>query len=210
MGGAHQVSKPADRNKHDMYPTHHSIVWQLVHEITIPAHWHIFEPACGRKDIIKALRKSGVKNKITAKDYVPKGDDFLICSGSYDMIFTNPPFSLATEFLERAFLVAKYMIVFLLPLDYLHGKDRFDRFYSRERGWRLSEIYVFVRRPMFTDKVRKDGKYGTGSTTFAWFIWVPGDTRIPPVTKHIDNSEYVIGEKKKKIVPKEQMEFIYE
>ena len=154
---------------------------------------------------MKALRKSGVKNKIVAKDFKNTGDAFLICTDRCDAIITNPPFSLATEFLETAFRVAKHMIIFLLPLDYLHGKDRFDRLWNRDAGWRISEIYVFVRRPMFTDKVRKDGKYSTGSVTFAWMIFVRGEMVVPPVMRLIDNSEYVCGVRKSKKEEKGQM-----
>jgi hypothetical protein len=181
------------------------MVWQLIPRIYIPKDWIIFEPACGKKDIVKALRKSNVKNKIIAKDYKSTGDDFLVCTDRYDMVFTNPPFSLATEFLETAFRVAKHMIIFLLPLDYLHGKDRFDRLWSKEAGWRISEIFVFVRRPMFTDRVRKDGKYSTGSVTFAWFVFIRGEMAIPPVMRLIDNSEYVVGVRKKSAEPEGQL-----
>lgn len=205
MGGAHQVSTGVKRNDGDFYPTHHSMVWQLVPYLYIPKNWIIFEPACGKKDIVKALRKSNVKNKIVARDF-RDGDDFLVCQESYDLVFTNPPFSLATEFLETAFRVARHMIIFLLPLDYLHGKDRFDRLWNRETGWRLSEVYIFIRRPMFTDRVRKDGKYSTGSVTFAWFIFIRGEMAIPPVMHLIDNSEYVVGVKKSKKNLEGQME----
>ena len=97
----------------------------------------------------------------------------------------------------------------LLPLDYLHGSDRYQTFYKEQKDFYLSQVHVFVRRPMFIDSVRSDGCYNTGSVTFAWFIWLKILEGIPdPIIKWIDNNQYVIGSGKEKI--KDQEEFIFE
>ncbi len=186
------------RNKNDFYPTHHSLVWQLIASIDIPKQYNIHDPASGENDIIKALRECGVTNNITGKD-LTTGDDFLIEENSYDIIFTNPPFSLADVFLEKAFDVAKESVIFLLPLDYLHGLDRYNSFYKEQKKFYLSEVYVLVRRPMFSDCVRDDGCYPTGSVTFAWYIWnkIKGDFTDPKI-KWINNNDYAIGSKSNK------------
>ena len=186
------------RNENDFYPTHHSLVWQLMEQLNIPEDYHIHDPACGEDDILKALQECGINNYLSGSD-ITNGDDFLIDNGLHDIIFTNPPFSLASLFLEQAFRVANDAIIFLLPLDYLHGQDRFDSFYANQKDFYLSQVYIFVRRPMFTDKVRPDGCYNTGSVTFAWFVWLRVLEGIPdPIIKWIDNNQYVIGSKTEK------------
>lgn len=198
MGGGFKHSVRGKRNKNDFYPTHHSMVWQLMERISIPEYYGIHDPACGENDILIALDDTGIKNKLSGKD-ISTGDDFLVDNGIYDVIFTNPPFSIANIFLEKCFRATKRAIILLLPLDYLHGKDRYDSFYKEQKDFYLQDIYCFVRRPMFADSVREDGRYNTGSVTFAWFVWVKAGKmggRYPdPRFKWIDNNQYVIGSK---------------
>ena len=186
------------RNENDFYPTHHSMVWQLMGKLHIPETYKIYDPACGNDDILKALKECGINNHMSGSD-ITKGDDFLTDSNLYDVIFTNPPFSIANIFLEQAFRLANDAVIMLLPLDYLHGSDRYQTFYKDQNIFYLSQVYVFVRRPMFTDSVREDGCYNTGSVTFAWFVWTRILEAIPdPIIKWIDNNKYVIGSTKKK------------
>ncbi len=196
------------RNDNDLYPTHHSMTWQLMEQLKIPEDYGIHDPACGNNDILIALQECGVKNQITGTDLIPQGDDFLISDDSHDVIFTNPPFTLASLFLEKAIEVARDAIIFLLPLDYLHGYNRYISFYKQQEKFYLSQVYIFVRRPMFTKSVRKDGRYNTGSVTFAWFVWTRiwddmvggSDNSVPePIIKWIDNNKYVIGSTIKKV-----------
>ena len=66
---------------------------------------------------------------------------------------------------------------------------------------------IKVRRPMFTDSVRSDGCYNTGSITFAWFVWLRILEGIPdPIIKWIDNNEYVISVNKK-VIEKQRILF---
>lgn len=198
MNSAFKHSLKGKRNKNDFYPTHHSMVWQLMEQLKIPDNLSIHDPACGKDDIIKALKETGIKNKITGKD-LSTGNDFLIENDTYDIIFTNPPFSIANVFIEKAFRNSKELVIMLLPLDYLHGSDRYNIFYKNQKSFYLKEVYIFVRRPMFTDCVNTEGTYSTGSVTFAWFIWEKINGIFPePIIKWIDNSKYTSGSKKNK------------
>ena len=85
------------RNENDFYPTHHSMVWQLMGKLHIPETYKIYDPACGNDDILKALKECGINNHMSGSD-ITKGDDFLTDSNLYDVIFTNPPFSIANIF----------------------------------------------------------------------------------------------------------------
>jgi 23S rRNA G2445 N2-methylase RlmL len=121
-------------------------------------------------------------------------DDF--CSHNFsekfDFIITNPPFSLAYEFIQKAKQIATHKFAFLLPLSYLHGKTRFDEIWS-DRNFPLSRIYVFVRYPMLGNKLRIDGKYKTGMMVYAWYVWDKNTINKEPIIKWIDNHKYVIG-----------------
>lgn len=197
------------RNKNDFYPTHHSMVWQLMEKIEIPSYYNIHDPACGENDILKSLQECGIHNKLTGDD-LTKGNDFLTDDKKHDVIFTNPPFSIADVFIEKAFMNSKEMVIMLLPLDYLHGSNRYNIFYKTQKIFYLKEVYVFVRRPMFTDSVNSEGTYSTGSVTFSWFIWEKIRGEYPdPVLKWIDNSKYTIGSKKNKNIDEDPQGLLF-
>ena len=92
-------------------------------------------------------------------DYLTKD----IGGNKFDLIISNPPFSLAQEFIDKALkdvVVGGYVVMFL-PLNYL-GTDK-------RRDWWLNKmpkyICVHSHRPSFTP----DGK--TDSREYAHFIW---------------------------------------
>lgn len=118
------------------------------------------------------------------------GQDFLQETERYDAIITNPPFSIAYEFIQKAKTLTNYF-AFLLPLSYLHGKKRFDNIYS-DTEFSLSRIYVFTRYPMLGEKLREDGKYNTGMMVYAWFVWDKKTAGKEPVIKWIDNNHFVL------------------
>lgn len=71
--------------------------------------------------IVDVLIKKGY-NVITT--HIENGQDFFIYEpNGYDMIITNPPYSLKDRFLERAFKLKK-PFMFLLPLTTLEGIKR--------------------------------------------------------------------------------------
>ncbi len=86
------------------------------------------------------------------------GAGFRDCS----VIITNPPFSLAREFITKARAVApQATLVFLLRLNFLGSEER--------HGWLsrdMPDIYQLPNRPSF---VR--GK--TDSVEYGWFVWGP-------------------------------------
>lgn len=91
-------------------------------------------------------------------------------SGKYQ-ILTNPPYSLAMEFILRAAVEAPRVDrTFLLRLNFLGSQKR--------AGWlraNAPDVFVLPRRPSFTP----DGK--TDATEYAWFSWGPkrgGQIRI--------------------------------
>ncbi|MDD5305132.1 MAG: hypothetical protein PHS14_18695, partial [Elusimicrobia bacterium] len=125
--------------------------------------------------------------------------DFLEETRRFPTIITNPPFSLSTAFILKCKEVATHRFSLLMPIDYLHGLERFRRIFSARDHWKLSSLHIYVRRAMLSGSVRADGRYRTGMITWAWYTW----TRRPawqrsraPSIYWIDNDEYVVrGEK---------------
>jgi hypothetical protein len=177
------------RKEKDFYPTPFSITQQILERETLPGT--ILEPSCGDGAIVGVLKKNGYTN-IIAKD-LQLGNDFLKEIEQYDTIITNPPFSLAQDFILKAKQIAKQKIVLLLPLSYLHGVKRYEEIYQ-DKEFPLRCIYVFTRYPMLGDPLREDGCYKTGMIVYAWFCWEK-EYHGEPCIRWINNQKYIIKEK---------------
>lgn len=106
-----------------------------------------------------------------------RGTDFLGVEPSawgkrYDVVATNPPFSLAEEFIRHSFgfLSERGVVVMLLRLNFLEGMKRkpfFDEFMP---------TYIFVHRKRIGfNHNRKTGRKGTDSVAYAHYVWLPPD-----------------------------------
>lgn len=189
MGKNFSCNNLGQRKKSDFYETPYSMTSQFIEAENIPKKWKILEPACGDGAIVKVLEK--YEYSVIGKS-IEHGNDFLDENQRYDAIITNPPFSLAFEFINKAKEISNY-IAMLLPLSYLHGKQRYDTIYS-DTTFPLSKVYVFTRYPMLGDPLRSDGKYRTGMMVYAWFVWIKGANNLPTIS-WLDNNKYVLNKK---------------
>jgi len=178
------------RKKSDFYETPYTLTRKFLDVEYFNKNSTVCEPACGGGAITRVLKEHWEDDKVTAYD---QETNFLWETGEYDYIITNPPFSIAFEFIQRAKLVAKSKFAFLLPLSYLHGKKRFDEIYS-DRTYGLERVYVFTRYPMLGESLREDGKYNTGMMVYAWYVWTNGYSGLPTVD-WLDNNEDVLSKK---------------
>jgi hypothetical protein len=178
------------RKKSDFYETPYSITRHLLNVEDFDYNLIICEPACGDGAIVKVLRE---KTNNTIFYDIEK--NFLTEIEQYDYIITNPPFSIAYEFIQKAKIVAKKKFAFLLPLSYLHGKKRYDDIYS-DKEYPLKKVYVFTRYPMLGEKLREDGKYNTGMMVYAWFIFEK-NYNGPSMIDWIDNNSDVLSKNDK-------------
>jgi len=178
------------RKKSDFYETPYSITRHLLNKEPFDADMTVCEPACGDGAIVNVLKEKWKDDKIINYD-IEK--NFLNDTQQYDYIITNPPFSLAYEFIIQSKRLATKQFAFLLPLSYLHGKKRYDDIYM-DRRYGLKKVYVFTRYPMLGDKLRQDGKYRTGMMVYAWYIFENGYDQLP-VIDWIDNNKDVINSK---------------
>jgi hypothetical protein len=83
----------------------------------------------------------------------------------FDVVLTNPPFSLAMEFIRACMPIATHKF-FLLRLNFLGSEER-SKFIRETRP----DIYVLPNRPSFTGG-------GTDSIEYAWWHFFPGSTGI--------------------------------
>jgi len=120
--------------------------------------WVIWEPACGKGNLVEALSQENFS--VIGTDIL-EGHDFLKWQPEkFDCVITNPPFSVKEKFLERCYALEKPFAL-LLPLTTLEGKERQALF--KKHG---VEIILFNKRINFETPSGK----GSGSWfATAWF-----------------------------------------
>lgn len=126
---------------------------------------HFHEPCKGAGaiyDRIRCLRKSYCE--------IAEGIDYLTHAphSRYDLIITNPPFSLALEFLQKSLQEAD-TVVYLLRLNFLGSQER-RAFWQANRP---THVLALSQRPCFVWVCKgKGGGKGCGSS------YLPESTRV--------------------------------
>lgn len=176
------TNRGAIRKENDFYPTPAVVIETLLdnYHIGDRGGTKILEPCAGNGNIIKALQERGytsIKAVELRKEEAENLNnmlgygnfaiaDFLTLNpkhiGDIDVVITNPPFSLAMEFLQKSLEIVKDdgKVIFLLRLGFLASRKRFG--FMRENP--PTEMYVLNQRPSFTGK-------GTDAQEYAWFVW---------------------------------------
>lgn len=167
-----QVNRaPLKERRGDRYDTPEVAVRALLKVEKLPHK--IWEPACGTGNIVRALREAG--HKVFATDLNDRGCpssiariDFLLPSipVECDAIVTNPPFSLAEQFVEIALKRAP-LVIMLLRLGFMESKRR-SRILD---GAGLARIHVFAKRLPMMHRDGWQGRKANSGMALAWFIW---------------------------------------
>lgn len=110
------------------------------------------------------------------------GVDFLTESypSKFDNVITNPPFSLAKEFAERALEISREKVILFAKIQFLEGQQRKDFFAVHPPR----SVYVFSKRvnPLRNGiEVDENGKPWSSTMCFAWFVWEHGFTGEPGI-----------------------------
>lgn len=155
------------RPEHDFYPTPRGVTLALLDVEAFPTV--VWEPACGDGAISKVLWEHGFT--VVSEDLIYRGYgvgdlDFLVNrEKKADCIVTNPPFSLANEFIKKAHDLGVSKVAYFMKLAAL---ETLERSYLLERTG-LSRVWVFRNRVLLT----RNGKpaRGGGMIAFAWFVW---------------------------------------
>lgn len=159
----------------DFFATPSWCVDRLLESADLPAgKW--LEPAAGDGAIVHAVNARGASDidwqlcelrpecrpQLEGLGRVTVGD-FLSANyerDSFDVVITNPPFSLAEKFIRKALLCAPY-VAMLLRLNFLGSAERHLLFWKH-----MPDVYVLPNRPSFTGR-------GTDSTEYCWMVWQP-------------------------------------
>ena len=188
-----------DRVDSDFYATNPKAVHKLLLKYSINGS-EILEPCIGNGNIANAI-KDFYNNKglnVTGVDIVDRGypntivHDYLTwkTDKKFDCIITNPPYSLAKEFVEKsmALLNDGYdgdgypngQLIMFLKIQFLEGAKRKELFEKYPPKY----IYVFRNR-MATwnngEPLDPNGKRWATTMCHAWFIWEKGSTTEPTV-----------------------------
>lgn len=146
-----------DSKPYDEFYTPSYAITPLLEYIPKDKELTIWEPTdFGGSNITKVLEANGFSVVHTSKEEI----DFLKDEPNFefDMIVTNPPYSLKDEFLEKCYELGKPFCL-LLPITSLEGIKRGKMF--RENG---IEVLVFDKRCNFMNT--KGNWFNT-----SWFCW---------------------------------------
>ena len=165
------TNRGSERRVDDEYETPSWCVLRLL-EVWQPRDGVLVEPCCGSGRIVKCL-PGWSWNTCDVREVSPVSlhhvtGDFLQCvqlgaRSLVSAVITNPPFSLAEEFIRHCDeLYRSADLVFLLRLNFLGSAGRLKLW--RDVG--TPDVFVLPNRPSFTG-----GK--TDSCEYAWFIFRP-------------------------------------
>jgi hypothetical protein len=172
-----------NRKPNDFYNTPTSLTDHLLRVEEFNKTLTICEPATGNNAIADVLRRNWNPDLVTSYDLEV---DFFKDETDYDYIITNPPFSKATDFILHAKKRVKKKFCLLLPLNYLHGKQRYEEVYT-DRKYGLSKVHILTRSLLLNDgPIRRDGKAKGGMLVFAWYVFENGYDGQPQIS-WIDN-----------------------
>lgn len=169
-----------DRGEADYYATEPAATDWLCKIETFQSP--ILEPACGEGHISRQLIAHGYE--VVSRDLKPRGygevADFLFFNNEQweGDIITNPPYSLAQEFVEQALKMVKEgaKVAMFLKLTFLEGKGRITLF--RENP----PIRVWVSRSRLKCAINGDfDSISSSATAYAWYIWEKGFKGDPTI-----------------------------
>lgn len=181
-------STKRERHPSDHYSTPLPLIRLLLDAEQFPEH--VLEPAVGEERIIeKALEERGYK--VTCFDLHGRGReqrDFFDIDESYPALITNPPFRLATEFIEHAKRIVTEKFAMLLPLNNLTGFDRWQRLWTAT-DFPLAKVHVLNRGVHFLQDPHRD-HVDSSQMYCAWYTF-ERDHRGPPTLLWLNNQALI-------------------
>lgn len=169
IGASNHTSE--EREVNDFYATEPK-AGELLMKLEEFQH-NILEPACGEGHLSEVFKKAGYN--VQSADLIDRGygaqmDFFLIPNFTGDII-TNPPYSIAEEFVRHALDIIPEgnKVVMFLKLTFLEGQKRKKLFieYPPIRVWVTSSRLKCAKNGKFDDM-------GSSAAAYAWYIWEKG------------------------------------
>ena len=184
MLGMSTTWHPEQRAAGDYYTTDPTAVRQFLDTLNYKlTNGVVWECACGCGNISEVLKEYG--HKVISTDLHDRGYgwnsiDFLqskLIDDKCDIIFTNPPYSLANEFILHGLDIlpdgGEYYA--LMNISYLSGIKRFQEIYSK--GY-LYAVYIYSHR---IHCYKNNQNLGHSSpVNYAWFRFIKGVTSRSP------------------------------
>lgn len=176
LAGGNSTSK---REENDFYATNPETLKLFLYEFWKDNSFEgdILEPACGQGHISETLKEMLPNFNITSTDLIDRrygegGVNFLThdYSKTFNTVITNPPFSLAKEFIEKGLEIADKYVIMLCKIQLLEGAKRKDMFLNTP----LKYVYVHTtRQATWKEGKPTDSKGKKWATTMclAWFVW---------------------------------------
>ncbi len=176
------TARGGKRSPADLYGTPAWPVHRLLERLQLPGGvW--YEPAAGEGAIVKAVNqtRSDVtwvmselreecrslleplgRTEITSFFDIPAPPVERPASMLPAVCITNPPFSLAMEFIEHSLKFSPYYVIHLLRLNFL-GTEKRNKFFQSN----MPDVYVVPDRISFT------GDGNADSIEYMWAVWGP-------------------------------------
>lgn len=167
------------RKERDLYETPEWVTLALLPHL--PDYIaEIWEPACGSKKMVRAIKAACPSVHVWSSDVAPLDErrtlkiDFLnpcvTLGQQFDAIVTNPPYETAQAFIEIALERAEdqeAIVAMLLRTDFDHAKSRSHLF---------RDCPVFAKKLVLTKRIvwfdpEPGAKGKSPSFNHAWFIW---------------------------------------
>lgn len=133
-----------DRVESDFYPTPKKSFLPLLR--WLPRHLQIWEPACGDGRLIRWMNDDGFEARGTD---LALGNNFLTDNTPRECVVTNPPFSLAFEFVQHSVRVSTEVFL-LLRLNFLASRKRKPFYQSHP----VCALFPLSERPSFVAAVK--------------------------------------------------------
>lgn len=155
----------AGRRQSDLYPTPPEVTVALLRFLNFPSGVSVWEPAAGDGDMADVISQYAFPVYVTD---IRDGTDFLQSSiDDADWIITNPPFSLAEEFIRHAAELNKPFAM-LLKAQYWHAAKRAKLFEELPPSY----ILPLTWRPDFFFKEHDGKKSGSPLMDVMWCVWL--------------------------------------
>jgi hypothetical protein len=165
------TNRGATRSDHDFYATPHDAIDIAIRQIDWSKIGGVCEPCRGDGRILDRMVEK-LDGGLVDWHEIRAGRDYLFDSpipNKYDLIITNPPYTLAQEFVEKAYIEARNVLM-LLRLNFLGSKRRHEFWKTHTPDY----LFILSKRPSFTGN-------GTDATDYAWFGWGKDFTRKPGI-----------------------------
>jgi len=170
-----------ERAKNDYYATDPKTTKAFLATYPLDKTKLIWDPGSGHNLIINVLQEYGYKTWSTDLynyGYQDNIFDFLTYSKKFEgIIFGNPPYKLANEFVKHALEIVTpgSQVIFLLRTLFLEGQKRYNDIFKQKN---LKFVFVFINRQVCSTK---DDFTEGSAISYSFFVFEKGFIGEPTI-----------------------------